>query len=120
MCHTLYRILHPDGSLYRRQGKVPLMAYRIRHRILHLASSHVDTGDTASPSSSWPPDAMAVGYPGSIVTPLDTAHKAAFLGARGNAETDSQATFTQSIGYADKLHGRGEAGNMGNCSIAPV
>ncbi len=55
---------------------------------------------------------MPVGQLGSIVAPLDTAHKAAFLGVRGNAETNSQATFTQSIGYADKLHGRGELCNL--------
>ncbi len=50
------------------------------HRTSHLHDSRADTGDTASPSSSWPPDGVAVGCPGCFVELLVTAHKAAFSG----------------------------------------
>ena len=51
------------------------MAYHNRHKTLHLSRFHADTGDTASPPSSWPHEATAVGHLGSIVAPRMTRGK---------------------------------------------
>jgi cystathionine beta-lyase/cystathionine gamma-synthase len=53
-------ICHPARMTH---ASIPAMVNRIPRRSGVLHGSHADTGDTASPFSSWPPNAMTVDDP---------------------------------------------------------